>query len=433
MQHEIVSTLDFGEAERVDRSLSDSVRGLVGSEILKIAAAIRRRIADGETVCNLTVGDFNSRYFPIPGALLEGIQQSLRDGETNYPPSDGVLSLRQAVSDFVYRSWGVRYPLESVLIASGARPILYGAYRCVVNPGDKVVYPVPSWNNNHYTWVSGAESVIIRTRPEHGFMPTLDDLASHLSEARLLCFNSPLNPTGTVIDEQQLREIVEAVVEENHRRTKAGRPHLFLLYDQVYATLVFGSARHHLPVGLVPEAAPWVITLDGISKSLAATGLRIGWVLAAPELTRRMKNLLGHIGAWAPRAEQVALARFLADESAVSEFQTAMNGRVQQRLDALYDGFKAMQRDGYPVDCISPQGAIYLSLRLDLVGRSLDGKRLDSNEAIRQLLLERAGLAVVPFQAFGLDDETGWFRLSVGAVSMEDIEQAFPRLRAVLD
>jgi aspartate aminotransferase len=433
MQHEIVSTLDFGEAERVDRSLSDSVRGLVGSEILKIAAAIRRRIADGETVCNLTVGDFNSRYFPIPGALLEGIQQSLRDGETNYPPSDGVLSLRQAVSDFVYRSWGVRYPLESVLIASGARPILYGAYRCVVNPGDKVVYPVPSWNNNHYTWVSGAESVIIRTRPEHGFMPTLDDLASHLSEARLLCFNSPLNPTGTVIDEQQLREIVEAVVEENHRRTKAGRPHLFLLYDQVYATLVFGSARHHLPVGLVPEAAPWVITLDGISKSLAATGLRIGWVLAAPELTRRMKNLLGHIGAWAPRAEQVALARFLADESAVSEFQTAMNGRVQQRLDALYDGFKAMQRDGYPVDCISPQGAIYLSLRLDLVGRSLDGKRLDSNEAIRQLLLERAGLAVVPFQAFGLDDEAGWFRLSVGAVSMEDIEQAFPRLRAVLD
>jgi aspartate aminotransferase len=433
MQHEIVSTLDFGEAERVDRSLSDSVRGLVGSEILKIAAAIRRRIADGETVCNLTVGDFNSRYFPIPGALLEGIQQSLRDGETNYPPSDGVLSLRQAVSDFVYRSWGVRYPLESVLIASGARPILYGAYRCVVNPGDKVVYPVPSWNNNHYTWVSGAESVIIRTRPEHGFMPTLDDLASHLSEARMLCFNSPLNPTGTVIDEQQLREIVEAVVEENHRRTKAGRPHLFLLYDQVYATLVFGSARHHLPVGLVPEAAPWVITLDGISKSLAATGLRIGWVLAAPELTRRMKNLLGHIGAWAPRAEQVALARFLADESAVSEFQTAMNGRVQQRLDALYDGFKAMQRDGYPVDCISPQGAIYLSLRLDLVGRSLDGKRLDSNEAIRQLLLERAGLAVVPFQAFGLDDETGWFRLSVGAVSMEDIEQAFPRLRAVLD
>jgi aspartate aminotransferase len=433
MPQEIDSILDFGEAEIVDRSLSDSVRGLVGSEILEIAAEIRSRIADGETVCNLTVGDFNSRYFPIPHPLLEGILQSLREGETNYPPSDGVLSLRQAVSDFVYRMWGVRYPVESVLIASGARPILYGAYRCVVNPGDKVVYPVPSWNNNHYTWVSGAESVVIRTRPEDGFMPTLDDLAPHLPEARLLCFNSPLNPTGTVFEEQQLRAIVEAVVEENRRRTREGRPHLFLLYDQVYATLVFGTARHHLPVGLVPEAAPWIITLDGISKSLAATGLRVGWVLAAPELTRRMKNLLGHIGAWAPRAEQVALARFLSDERAVSEFQEAMNGRVQQRLDALYDGFKAMQRDGYPVDCISPQAAIYLSLHINLVGRNHDGKRLDSNDAIRHLLLEQAGLAVVPFQAFGLDEETGWFRLSVGAVSMDDIEQAFPRLRAVLD
>jgi aspartate aminotransferase len=206
-----------------------------------------------------------------------------------------------------------------------------------------------------------------------------------------------------------------------------------LLYDQVYANLVFGSARHHLPVGLVPEAAPWVITLDGISKSLAATGLRVGWVLAAPALTRRMKNLIGHIGAWAPRAEQVALARFLADELAVSVFQEEMNHRVQQRLDALYAGFTAMRRDGYPVDCISPQGAIYLSLHLDLVGKSIDATRLASNEAIRCLLLERAGLAVVPFQAFGLDDETGWFRLSVGAVSMDDIEQAFPRLRKLLD
>jgi aspartate aminotransferase len=92
-----------------------------------------------------------------------------------------------------------------------------------------------------------------------------------------------------------------------------------------------------------------------------------------------------------------------------------------------------MRRDGYPVDCISPQGAIYLSLHLDLVGKSIDATRLASNEAIRCLLLERAGLAVVPFQAFGLDDETGWFRLSVGAVSVEDIEQAFPRLRELLD
>lgn len=430
---ETVSTLDFGEPALVDRSLSDNVRGLVGSEILKIASAIRKLAAAGQPICNLTVGDFNSRHFPIPEALRDGIQRALLAGQTNYPPSDGVLALREAVVEYVAREWDARYPVSSVLIASGSRPILYAAYRCVLNPGDKVVYPVPSWNNNHYTWIAGAEGVVVPTRPEDGFMPTIEQLEPHLSQTRLLCLNSPLNPAGTVIAQEQLRAIVTAVVEENRRRTRQGRQHLFLLHDQVYAALVFGPVKHYMPVSLVPEAAPWVISLDGISKSLAATGLRVGWVLAAPDLTARMKNLLGHIGAWAPRPEQVALAEFLSDAPAVRAFQLAMNRSLRQRLDALHVGISRMKSDGYPVDCISPQGAIYLSLRLDLVGRSLAGVRMESNESIRQLLLDRAGLGVVPFQAFGLEEDTGWFRLSVGAVSLEDIEQVFPRLRRLLD
>ena len=433
MPQETISTLNFGERAVVDASLSASVRGLIGSEILKIASDVRKLKAAGERVCDLTVGDFNSRYFPIPDALLTGVRQALEEGHTNYPPSDGVLELREAVADYVATEWGVRYPLESILIGSGARPILYGAYRCVVNPGDKVIYPVPSWNNNHYTWISGAEGVAVPTRPEDGFMPTLGQLEPHLGDARLLCLNSPLNPTGTVIDESTLRSILEAVVVENARRTREGQPHLFVLHDQVYASLVFGENRHHLPTAVVPESAPWVISLDGISKGFAATGLRVGWLLAAPELTRRMKNLLGHVGAWAPRAEQVALARFLRDAAAVREYRTRMNRRVRQGLEALYDGFTTMKAGGYPVECITPQGAIYLSLRLDLIGRSFAGQTLDSNEAIRKLLLERARVAVIPFQAFGLDEDSGWFRLSVGAVSLEDIEQALPRLRKLLD
>jgi len=433
MPEETLTKLDFGEPRSVDNSLSERARGLVGSEILKIAADIRELKASGTAICNLTVGDFDSRYFPIPDPLLEGVRRAYDDGETNYPPSDGVLQLRQSVAEFTAREWGARYPVESVLIASGARPILYAAYRCVLNRGDKVIYPVPSWNNNHYAWLSEAESIVVPTRPEDGFMPTLDQLAPHLGQARLLCLNSPLNPTGTVIDEEALRAIVGAVVEENRRRTRQGRSHLFLLHDQVYATLVFGGKRHHMPATLVPESAPWVIALDGISKSLAATGLRVGWVLTAPELTRRMKNILGHMGAWAPRPEQVALADFLLDEKALGRFQAEMNERVTRRLDALFNGFLQLKEDGYPVECISPQGAIYLSLRLDLVGRSVGGEKMSSNEAIRRLLLDRAGLAVVPFQAFGLAEDTGWFRLSIGAVSVEEIEQTLPRLRDLLD
>ena len=146
-----------------------------------------------------------------------------------------------------------------------------------------------------------------------------------------------------------------------------------------------------------------------------------------------MQNLLGHVGAWAPRAEQVAMAEFLRDTEAVDAFLATMNERVQERLDALYRGFNEMRDRGYPVECIQPQGAIYLSLRLDLIGRSLGGVKLESNEVIRKVMLDRAGMAVVPFQAFGLEEDSGWFRLSVGAVSCADIDDALPRLRQVLD
>jgi aspartate aminotransferase len=424
---------DFGEPAVVDRSLSERVRGLIGSEILKIAGDIREMTAAGKVVCNLTVGDFNSKYFPVPDVLLEGLQRALSDGETNYPPSNGIAALRHAVAAFTARNWGARYPVESVLIAGGARPILYGAYRAVVNPGDKVVYPVPSWNNNHYCWMVAADGVALPTRAEHGFMPTLQQLAPHMSTARMVCINSPLNPAGTVIAEKPLRDILEAVVDENRQRSRQGRPHLFVLHDQVYSMLVFGSSRHFMPVTLVPESAPWVISLDGISKGFAATGLRVGWVLAAPELTERMQNFLGHVGAWAPRAEQVAVAAFLEDRPAVESFQQEMNRRVQQRLDALHAGLMRLKEQGYPVDCIHPQGAIYLSLRLDLIGRGVAGKRLECNEAIRGVLLDRAGVAVIPFQAFGLEEHTGWFRLSVGAVTVEEIGEALERLRGVLD
>jgi aspartate aminotransferase len=232
---------------------------------------------------------------------------------------------------------------------------------------------------------------------------------------------------------ETIREIFEAIVAENAARRVSGRPILFVLFDQIYGSLTYAPARHVNPLALVPEAAPYTIALDGISKAFAATGLRLGWVLAAPPVITRIKDFLGHVGAWAPRPEQLATAEFLNDPAAVAAYRAEMGAGVRARLEALFRGFDELRQAGFPVDCIHPQGAIYLSLRLDLVGRRFEGRLLTSNEDIRQLLLEQAGLAVVPFQAFGLRGETGWFRLSVGAVSLRDIEDAFPRVRALLE
>jgi aspartate aminotransferase len=408
--------------------VSEMARGLLGSEILRVSGEIRTLVSKGAKVCNLTVGDFSPKEFPIPAGLRDRIAEALTAGETNYPPADGMPELRQSVQRFYERDLGLRYPLDGILIASGARPIVYGVFRAVVDSGQPVAFPVPSWNNNHYTYMVGGEPVVLPTGPEQGFMPTAEQLAPHLSRIRLLCLGSPLNPTGTMFAPEQLRAVCEAVVAENQRRAGDGRPPLMVMYDHIYWKLTFGSVHHVTPVGLVPEMAPYTVFVDGISKAFAATGLRVGWGVGPPSIISRMKDIIGHTGAWAPRAEQVATAKFMDDGKAMERFLVGMRKGVDSRLQALHEGLMGLRGKGLPVSDIAPEGAIYLSARFDLIGRA----GLRTNEDIRKLLLERAGFAAVAFQAFGLPDETGWFRLSVGAVSERDIREVMPRVEAAL-
>ena len=421
----------FQSPEKSDAGLSELARGVVGSEILRIAGEIRAMQAKGQPVCNLTIGDFDPKYFPIPKELLDATRAALAAGQTNYPPAEGILPLREAVVRLYERDLGLTYPVDSVVIAAGARPLLYGAYRTLVDPGDTTIYPVPTWNNNHYAYLSGAHGIPVPVTAASNFFPTPDQLRPHLSSARLLILNSPLNPTGTVISRGALTAITELVVEENRRREKAGGRPLYFVYDQVYWALTFGRAEHHTPVEVVKESAPYVIFLDAISKAFCATGMRVGWGVMPPAIRKRMSALLGHVGAWAPKAEQVGVAALLDDLGAVRAHREAVRRKLAVRLEALYRGVMEMKQEGFPVDAVEPQGAIYLSARFDLFGRTMNGSLVKTNEDVRRLLLG-AGLGVVPFQAFGLAGDTGWFRLSVGAVSMDDISDAFPRLRTLL-
>jgi aspartate aminotransferase len=405
---------------------------LIGSEILKIAADVRALAADGRDICNLTVGDFSPSEFRIPASLERGIVSALARGETNYPPSDGILPLREAVRALYTRELGFTPPLASVIVTAGSRPGIYTTYRSIVDVGDRVVYPTPSWNNNHYAHLVGADGVPVPCDVASRFMPTRASLERAVRGARLLALCSPQNPAGTVFTADALRGICELVVEENARRGAAERP-LYLMYDQVYWTLTFGGTRHVHPIGVCPEVAPYTVYVDGISKALAATGVRVGWLVAPTDLAGPMSGLLGHVGAWAPKAEQAAVADFLGDAGAMGEYRAAIVGGVRERLDLLYDGLEAMRRDGLPVEAIAPEGAIYLSVRVALDGWSApDGTVVRGDEAVRAYLLRVAGVAIVPFQAFGVNDDTGWFRLSVGAVSPAAIARMLPRLRAAL-
>jgi aspartate aminotransferase len=416
-----------------DASLSRLSRGLIGSEVLRIAAEIRALVAQGQPVCNLTVGDYDSKEFRPPERLVAGVREALEAGHTNYPPSNGVLELRQAVVRFYRREFGLDYPVESVLIAAGARPLIYATYRALVDPGDAVAFPVPSWNNNHYCYLTGARPMPIEVQRESRFHPTPAQVRALLPKVRLLALNTPLNPTGTAIDPEALAEICRDLVVENQRRATSGERPVFLMFDQVYWALEFERWEPISPPGLVPECAPYVVMLDAISKTLAATGLRVGWSVAAPAVTQRMSDLLGHVGAWAPKAEQIATAAFLDDAEGFRGFRAEMHQKLRDRLERLHRGFEAMRGKGLPVEAIRPEGTLYLSARFDLLGRRVDGREIRSNDEIRRLLLAGAGIGVVPFQAFGLEGETGWFRLSVGAASVKAIEEGLERLETLLE
>jgi len=415
--------------QALDQGLSRLALGLVGSEILKVSREVSALIDAGREVCNLTVGDFSPREFRIPEALEREIVAALHRGETNYPPSDGVKEMRAAVVRLYDEELGLKFGLDSTLIAGGARPIIFAAYAAVVDPGDKVLYAIPSWNNNHYTYLTRGVPVEIPVGPDTNFLPTAEQLRPHARDARLICICTPGNPTGTVMARDEVEAIARLVVDENARRAAAGERPLFLMWDQIYWQLTFGAFHHYAPPQLVPESAPWTIFVDGVSKAFAATGLRVGWAVAPPYVIARMRDILGHVGAWAPRPEQIAVARFLAMRDEVAAYHESMIAGLRERLDLLHDGIEEMRRDGIPARAIDPQGAIYLSAQFDLVGHA----GIATNEEIRKLLLERAGFAVVAFQAFGLKQETGWFRLSAGAVSPDDIRNGLARVRKALE
>jgi aspartate aminotransferase len=407
------------------KKLSDVGNGIIGSEIIKISQQIKE-IAKTKRVANLTIGDFDSQKFPIPQKLTDSIKKAYDDGLTNYPLSQGELALRNEVSENLKSIYSLDYSSDEILIGGGVRPLIYTVYKATVNPGDSVIYPVPSWNNNHYCFLHSAEKIEIECTPENSFFPTGDDIRKSIKEnTSLVSICSPQNPTGRIIPNETLREICYAIVEENNKRKEKpnARP-VYLFFDQIYSELTGIDQSFSHPMYVCPEIRDYLICADGISKSLNATGIRVGWLFGPKEIVAKLTEIFSHIGAWAPKPEQNAVANFLKNSSLDYQMHIAdvltQYGETSTKICNLFEDLK---QTGFDVDYQTPEGGIYISIYLGFVNH------FANTENYISFLIDKCGLGIVPFEYFGSKSNKGWFRISVGNVNHENIDDVLAILK----
>ncbi len=416
----------------IQEPLSHLAGTLIGSEIVKLGNLISERIRNGEKIYNFTIGDFDPKVFPIPAELEQLIIESYQEKNTSYPAAEGVLDLRKSVSSFIKDWEGLDYAPNEIQIASGGRPLIYTIFKAIVDKGDKVIYGVPSWNNNHYVHMTDGEHCVIPCSPENDFMPTPADIQKHIKGATLICICTPQNPTGTTLSKDALAEICDLILAENKTRG-ANEKKCYLMFDQMYWTLTYGNTVHYNPISLRPEMKAYTVFVDGISKVFASTGVRVGWALGPEFIIAKMKAILSHVGAWAPMAEQKAVAKYLLEKEAITKYLVHFKSEIEERLRNIHEGIIALKHKGYAVDSVSPQAAIYLTIQMNLTGKKTsDGVLLEKQSDVTSYLLSEAKIAIVPFSAFGAGSDSAWYRLSVGTCKKEEIPAMLAQLEEAL-
>ncbi len=413
-------------------AVSTMAENLIGSEIIQLAWQINEKIAKGQKIYNLTIGDFDPKIFPIPELLTEEIKNAYDDHQTNYPPAEGTAALRKVISGYILKKGNLDYSPDEILVTSGARPVIFAAYNTIVDLDEIVIFPVPSWNNNHYCHLTRSRVITVETKPEDNFMPTAKELEPHIKKATLISLCSPLNPTGTCFTESEIKNITDMVVDENIRRKDNQKP-LYVLFDQIYWQLTLGDTEHYNPVVLNPAMRDYTIFVDGISKVFAATGVRVGWGYGPKRIIDKMKSITSHMGAWAPKAEQVAVSKYLMNEKHVDSYLDMFKDELYKRVHKFYQKFSELKNEGFNVDVIDPQAALYVTVKIDLIGlKKEDGTVIKTTKDTTEFLIEEGKVALVPFSCFGSSPDSTWYRVSVGTCTVEQIDDIMKNLRNAL-
>jgi aspartate aminotransferase len=379
---------------------------------MKVTAKAAELCAQGMDVVSFSAGEPD---FDTPVHIKEAAKQALDAGATKYTAVEGTPRLRQAVAAWFAKAHGFDVSVSEVMVSAGAKQVIHNAFHALLDPGDEVILPAPCWvSYAEIAKLAGAKPVPVLARAEDGFVANPDAIARAITPAsRMIVLCSPSNPTGAVYDEATLRAIANLAVKHD----------LWLLTDDIYRSLCYGGARFVQPAAFSPEIRKRTIIVDGVSKTFAMTGWRIGFCLAPAEVIEGMATLQGQSTTNAAAVSQAAA--LAAIEGPVGEIE-AMRLEFDKRRKYMVGALRAMPG----VDCVEPMGAFYAFPDLSaFLGKcSPQGRLMADDLALCQYLIEEAKIAVVPGSAFFAP---GFVRLSY-ATAQANIEKGLARMAQAL-
>ncbi len=391
--------------------LSSKNMAISPSPTLSIDAKYKEMKAEGIDVVGFGAGEPD---FDTPDHIKEAAIQAIRDGQTKYTPAAGTLALRKAISDKFKKDNGLDYAPSQIVVSNGAKHSLANAFAAILNPGDEVIIPAPFWvSYPELVKIYDGIPVFIYTDETHHFKITPEQLRNAITDkTKALVLNSPCNPTGMLYTGEELKALAEVAVQHN----------LIIVADEIYEKLVYDGQKHVSIASFGEEIKDHTITINGVSKSYAMTGWRIGYAAANDKIAKIMANIQSHT---ASNPNSIAQIATIAALTGPQDDVEMMRGVFEERRAYMVNRMNKI--DG--VSCIMPHGAFYIMMNIkDLFGKTLYGKTINSSDEFAELLLEKAKVAVVPGKGFGAE---GYVRWSY-ATSMENIEKGLDRLENFL-
>ncbi|HEY8374328.1 MAG TPA: pyridoxal phosphate-dependent aminotransferase [Pseudonocardiaceae bacterium] len=394
------------------RRVSARVGGISESATLAVDAKAKALKAAGRPVIGFGAGEPD---FPTPQPIVEAAAAACADPRNHrYTPAAGLPELREAVAAKTERDSGYRVQPNQVLITNGGKQAVYQAFASIVDPGDEVLLPAPYWTTYpEAIRLAGGVPVVVPTDESTGYLVSVEQLeAARTPRTKVLLFCSPSNPTGAVYPPEQVAEIGRWAVEHG----------IWVITDEIYEHLVYDDARHASMPVLVPELADTCLVLNGVAKTYAMTGWRVGWLIGPADVVKAATNLQSHLSSNVCNvAQRAALAAVSGPLDAVAEMRAAFDRRRRTMVEML---------SAIPgVTCPTPKGAFYAYPSVkELIGKEIRGTTVESSAHLAELVLEHAEVAVVPGEAFGAP---GYFRLSY-ALGDDDLVEGVRRMGELL-